>query len=63
MAVCQAIQHAHSKGIIHRDVKPSNVLVELHDDRPVAKVIDFGVAKAVGQQLTEKTIYTGFGPR
>jgi serine/threonine protein kinase/WD40 repeat protein len=59
--VCQAIQHAHMKGIIHRDIKPSNVLVELHDDKPVAKVIDFGVAKAIGQQLTEKTIYTGFG--
>lgn len=59
--VCQAIQHAHMKGIIHRDIKPSNVLVELHDDRPVVKVIDFGVAKAIGQQLTEKTIYTGFG--
>lgn len=59
--VCQAIQHAHMKGIIHRDIKPSNVLVELHDDRLVPKVIDFGVAKAVGQQLTEKTIYTGFG--
>jgi len=59
--VCQAIQHAHHKGIIHRDIKPSNVLVALHDEMPVAKVIDFGVAKAVGQQLTEKTIYTGFG--
>jgi serine/threonine protein kinase len=59
--VCQAIQHAHMKGIIHRDIKPSNVLVELHDDRMVPKVIDFGVAKAVGQQLTERTIYTGFG--
>jgi tetratricopeptide (TPR) repeat protein/tRNA A-37 threonylcarbamoyl transferase component Bud32 len=59
--VCQAIQHAHMKGIIHRDIKPSNVLVELHDDRLVPKVIDFGVAKAVGQQLTEKTIYTGLG--
>jgi serine/threonine protein kinase/WD40 repeat protein len=59
--VCQAIQHAHMKGIIHRDIKPSNVLVELHDDRAVPKVIDFGVAKAIGQQLTEKTIYTGFG--
>ena len=59
--VCQAIQHAHMKGIIHRDIKPSNVLVELHDDRMIAKVIDFGVAKAIGLQLTEKTIYTGFG--
>jgi tRNA A-37 threonylcarbamoyl transferase component Bud32 len=59
--VCQAIQHAHTKGIIHRDIKPSNVLVALHDERPVPKVIDFGVAKAVGQQLTKKTLYTGFG--
>jgi non-specific serine/threonine protein kinase/serine/threonine-protein kinase len=59
--VCQAIQHAHMKGIIHRDIKPSNVLVALHDETPVPKVIDFGVAKAVGQQLTEKTIYTQYG--
>lgn len=59
--VCQAIQHAHTKGIIHRDIKPSNVLVALHDERQVPKVIDFGVAKAVGQQLTDNTIYTGFG--
>ena len=59
--VCQAIQHAHMKGIIHRDIKPSNVLVALHDETPVPKVIDFGVSKAIGHQLTEKTIYTGFG--
>jgi eukaryotic-like serine/threonine-protein kinase len=59
--VCQAIQHAHQKGIIHRDIKPSNVLVALFDDKPVPKVIDFGVAKATGQQLTEKTFATGFG--
>jgi eukaryotic-like serine/threonine-protein kinase len=59
--VCHAIQHAHQKGIIHRDIKPSNVLVALHDSVPVPKVIDFGVAKAVGQQLTDKTVYTGFG--
>jgi serine/threonine protein kinase len=59
--VCQAIQHAHMKGIIHRDIKPSNVLIALHDETPVAKVIDFGVAKAIGQQLTERTLYTGFG--
>jgi WD40 repeat protein/serine/threonine protein kinase len=58
--VCQAVQHAHQKGIIHRDLKPSNVLVASHDGTPVVKVIDFGVAKAIGQQLTEKTVYTGF---
>lgn len=58
--VCQAIQHAHHKGIIHRDIKPSNVLVALYDDRPVPKVIDFGVAKATGHQLTEQTLHTGF---
>ena len=56
MPVCQAIQHAHQKGIIHRDIKPSNVLVALYDDRPVPKVIDFGVAKATGQALTEQTL-------
>jgi serine/threonine protein kinase/tetratricopeptide (TPR) repeat protein len=59
--VCQAVQHAHQKGIIHRDIKPSNVLVAEFDEKPVAKVIDFGVAKAVGQQLTEKTMFTAFG--
>jgi serine/threonine protein kinase len=58
--VCQAIQHAHTKGIIHRDVKPSNVLVALYDGKPVPKVIDFGVAKAAGQPLTERTLVTGF---
>ena len=58
--VCQAIQHAHQKGIIHRDIKPSNVLITLHDGEPVVKVIDFGVAKALNQKLTEKTIYTSF---
>jgi serine/threonine protein kinase/tetratricopeptide (TPR) repeat protein len=59
--VCQAVQHAHQKGIIHRDLKPSNVLVGLYDGRPVPKVIDFGVAKAAGQKLTEATLFTGFG--
>jgi serine/threonine protein kinase/WD40 repeat protein len=59
--VCQAIQHAHTKGIIHRDLKPSNVLVALYDGRPVPKVIDFGVAKAAGQPLTDRTLVTGFG--
>jgi tetratricopeptide (TPR) repeat protein len=59
--VCQAVQHAHQKGIIHRDLKPSNVLVAQYDGRPVPKVIDFGVAKAAGQQLTEQTLVTGFG--
>ena len=58
--VCQAVQHAHQKGIIHRDLKATNILVTLHDGTPVVKVIDFGVAKAIGQQLTEKTIYTRF---
>src|SRR5262245_23489437 len=59
--VCQAIQHAHQKGIIHRDIKPSNVLVTMYDDKPVPKVIDFGVAKAVQQRLTDKTLFTQFG--
>ncbi len=57
-SVCHAIQHAHQKGVIHRDIKPSNVLVTLHDGVPVAKVIDFGIAKATNQELTQKTIYT-----
>ncbi len=57
--VCQAVQHAHHKGIIHRDLKPSNVLVTVHDTTPVPKVIDFGVAKALGQELTDKSLFTG----
>jgi tetratricopeptide (TPR) repeat protein len=59
--VCRAVQHAHQKGIIHRDIKPSNVLVALYDGRPVVKVIDFGVAKATGRRLTDRTLFTGFG--
>jgi serine/threonine protein kinase len=59
--VCHGVQHAHQKGIIHRDIKPSNVLVARYDDRPVAKVIDFGVAKATGEKLTDKTMFTRFG--
>ena len=59
--VCSGVQHAHQKGIIHRDLKPSNVLVALHDDRPVAKIIDFGVAKATSQRLTDKTMVTSLG--
>ncbi len=58
---CCAVQHAHQKAIIHRDLKPSNILVTLNDDKPLVKVIDFGVAKAVGQQLTETTLFTESG--
>ena len=58
--VCQAVQHAHQKGIIHRDIKPSNVMVMLHDDKPVPRVIDFGIAKATNQRLTEKTLFTRY---
>jgi serine/threonine protein kinase/WD40 repeat protein len=60
VSVCQAVQHAHHKGIIHRDLKPSNIMVTLHDGTPVVKVIDFGIAKALGQQLTDKTLFTNF---
>src|SRR5207247_2085042 len=59
--VCQAIQHAHQKGIIHRDIKPSNVMIALYDGKPVPKVIDFGVAKATEQKLTERTLFTQSG--
>jgi serine/threonine protein kinase len=58
--VCRAVQHAQQKGVIRRDLKPSNVLVTLHDGAPVVKVIDFGIAKALGQQLTDKTPVTNF---
>ncbi len=59
--VCAAVQHAHQKGIIHRDLKPSNILVSPHDQKPMVKVIDFGIAKAIGMELTGKTIFTQFG--
>ena len=58
--VCQAIQHAHQKGLIHRDIKPSNILVTLHDGVPVPKVIDFGIAKAIDEPLTDKTLFTSY---
>ncbi len=61
LGVCRAVGHAHQKGIIHRDIKPSNTLVALQEGRPLAKVIDFGVAKALHQRLTEATVYTEFG--
>ncbi len=61
LAVCEGVQHAHQKGIIHRDLKPSNVLVTLQDDRPVPKIIDFGIAKATTQTLTERTLSHGVG--
>jgi serine/threonine protein kinase/Tol biopolymer transport system component len=60
LQVCHAVQHAHQKGIIHRDLKPSNVMVTHHDGKPVPKVIDFGIAKATNQKLTEKTLFTRY---
>ena len=61
VAVCRSIEHAHQRGIIHRDIKPSNVLVTLVDGQAVPKMIDFGVAKAIDQRLTERTLFTQFG--
>lgn len=61
LPVCKAVQHAHQKGIVHRDLKPSNIFVARYDGKPMPKVIDFGIAKAMGQQLTERTIITGHG--
>ena len=61
LRVCEGVQHAHQKGVIHRDLKPSNVLVTIHDDHPVPKIIDFGVAKATAQHLTERTLFTELG--
>jgi non-specific serine/threonine protein kinase/serine/threonine-protein kinase len=61
MQVCEGVQHAHQKGIIHRDLKPSNVLVAIQENKPVPKIIDFGVAKATEQRLTEKTVFTQMG--
>jgi serine/threonine protein kinase len=58
--LCHGVQHAHQKGIIHRDLKPSNVLVTQHDGKPVVKIIDFGIAKAINQELTERTLFTHF---
>src|SRR5262249_227097 len=60
LSVCQAVQHAHQKGVIHRDLKPSNVLVAIPDGRPMVKVIDFGVAKAINQRLSAHSLQTGF---
>jgi eukaryotic-like serine/threonine-protein kinase len=60
MQVCNALQHAHQKGIIHRDIKPSNVMVTMNEGTPVPKVIDFGIAKATNQRLTEKTVFTRY---
>ncbi len=60
-SVCHAVQHAHQKGIIHRDLKPANILVTLHDGKAVVKIIDFGIAKALNRELTERTLFTAYG--
>lgn len=60
-SVCFAVQHAHQKGIIHRDLKPANIMVTLHDGKPVPKIIDFGIAKALNRELTERTLFTAYG--
>ena len=59
--VCEGVQHAHQKAVIHRDLKPSNILVSVRNDRPVPKIIDFGVAKATAQKLTDQTMHTQMG--
>ena len=59
--LCEGVQHAHQKGVIHRDLKPSNVLVSLTDDRPVPRIIDFGIAKAIAQPLTDRSLFTELG--
>lgn len=61
LQICRGVEHAHRQGIIHRDIKPSNIVVSTPDGRPVAKIIDFGLAKAVNRRLTEKTVYTALG--
>jgi non-specific serine/threonine protein kinase/serine/threonine-protein kinase len=61
MQLCEGVQHAHQKGIIHRDLKPSNILISTTDDHPVPRIIDFGIAKAIGQPLTERPLYTEIG--
>ncbi len=61
LEVCEGVQHAHHKAVIHRDLKPGNVLVSIQNDRPVPKIIDFGVAKATAQKLTERTMHTQLG--
>ena len=59
--ICDGVQHAHQKGVIHRDLKPSNILVSLIGDRPVPRIIDFGIAKAIAQPLTDRPVFTELG--